>query len=561
MLNEKKILCALIIMLTMLTGSALPAFCETSLPPITSDPNDLYAVESIRVKRFLLEGNRAFSRKELAPILTPFEGRQHTPETLNDIRNRLTTHYISHGYVNSGVIIPDQKVADGIVVLKVVEGRLTDLSVTGNSWLRTHYIESRLSLAPGIEKGPLNIQPIQKRLLVMKQDPRIKNLHGEIIPGTVLGEASLHVEVEEARMLSIETRFNNYNAPSIGAYRGEIALSHQNLTGWGDGLQLKYGLTEGRDDYAARYTIPLTRYDTQLGIGAERSESTVILDDFEQIDIESKATSVFLELTQPVFQRLSDSLTVSARIENRKGETSILHKDYSLLPGEGEGGERGVSRASVVRASQSWVSRSRKHVLAIISTFSFGIDAFDATVQDNAADSRFVTWLGQSQYIRRLGWLDSQIHLRGDLRLSNDPLMAMEKFSIGGARTVRGYRENQLTTDNGVILSAEWRLPVGRFQLPWISRTPQDGKLEITPFCDYGRGWNAGLTSQETGQDVYPDPDPNSIYSVGIGLRWTLSERAKLNFAWGNALKTIDDDQAYDLQEDGIHFELYIRWY
>jgi hemolysin activation/secretion protein len=37
--------------------------------------------------------------------------------------------------------------------------------------------------------------------------------------------------------------------------------------------------------------------------------------------------------------------------------------------------------------------------------------------------------------------------------------------------------------------------------------------LELAPFFDYGRGWNA----------VGSTPDPIDISSVGIGLRWALT--------------------------------------
>ena len=35
-----------------------------------------------------------------------------------------------------------------------------------------------------------------------------------------------------------------------------------------------------------------------------------------------------------------------------------------------------------------------------------------------------------------------------------------EKFSLGGVNSVRGYRENELVSDNGVIGSMELRIPL-----------------------------------------------------------------------------------------------------
>ena len=71
------------------------------------------------------------------------------------------------------------------------------------------------------------------------------------------------------------------------------------------------------------------------------------------------------------------------------------------------------------------------------------------------ADGRFIAWLGQLQYVYRLpsSLLDSQVVGPLDGQLASDPLLSIEKFAIGGARTVRVYRENQLVRDNGVVAS------------------------------------------------------------------------------------------------------------
>ena len=70
-------------------------------------------------------------------------------------------------------------------------------------------------------------------------------------------------------------------------------------------------------------------------------------------------------------------------------------------------------------------------------------------------------------------------------QISADPLLSIERFAIGGRDTVRGYRENQLVRDSGVVASAELRIPLWRDSL----RRPL---LELVPFMDYGTGWNDG---------------------------------------------------------------------
>ncbi len=101
---------------------------------------------------------------------------------------------------------------------------------------------------------------------------------------------------------------------------------------------------------------------------------------------------------------------------------------------------------SVLRFYQEWVHRNTTQVLAARSQFSFGIDAFDATVNNTGTDGRFFSWLGQFQWVQQLS---KRILLltRITTQLTPDSLLSLEKFSIGGVDTVWGYRQNQLVQE------------------------------------------------------------------------------------------------------------------
>jgi hemolysin activation/secretion protein len=112
---------------------------------------------------------------------------------------------------------------------------------------------------------------------------------------------------------------------------------------------------------------------------------------------------------------------------------------------------------------------------------------------------------------------------------------------------VRGYRENEVVRDNAFIASLEARIPLLRNK-PWADY------LQLAPFVDFGTGWNTDR----------PTPDPKTLSSVGLGLRWGVSLAGPLKLRpgfelyWGKALRNIDYAE-YDLQNDGIHFQLVIE--
>jgi hemolysin activation/secretion protein len=437
-------------------------------------------------------------------------------------------------------------VANGVITVEIVEGRLTEIAVSGNDWLRTRYIESRLER--GTDPGdPVNVYHLQGLLKLLKQDPLIDNINAELRPGLKLGEAALHVAVDEARPYYLEVGFNNHQSPSIGAYRGEIRAGLLNITGWGDSLDAEYGITEGLDDFSLRYAVPVTRWDTTLSGGFERSESTVVADPFGPLDIKSETDTWHVALRHPFYRTVSNEFALSLEFENRRGETSLLGEGFSFSEGVPPDGQ---SEIAVLRFAQEWIDRTLTQVIAARSTFSFGLDAMGATVHDDGRpDGEFFTWLGQFQWLRRLEFLDSQTLFRVDLRLSDDPLLPMEKFAIGGADTVRGYRENQMTTDGGIVASLEWRIPVFQLRVPLISARPTDGWIRACPFIDAGAGWNA----------EGDDPDPDTLASIGLGLRWDLREAVYARIYWGHALEDVPDPSDWDLQDDGFHFEIGAR--
>jgi hemolysin activation/secretion protein len=169
------------------------------------------------------------------------------------------------------------------------------------------------------------------------------------------------------------------------------------------------------------------------------------------------------------------------------------------------------------------------------------MDLFDATIRsEGLPDSQFVAWLGQVQYARRLPGRFGQLILRADAQLAGDELLSLEKIAVGGAGTVRGYRENELVRDNGLVCSVEWRYPL------WgegLAEPCADHLLQIAAFMDYGTAWNKG----EDVADEY-------LHSVGIGLLWTLYNRIRGEFYWAEDLEEAAPKQEYNLQDDGIHF-------
>jgi hemolysin activation/secretion protein len=169
-----------------------------------------------------------------------------------------------------------------------------------------------------------------------------------------------------------------------------------------------------------------------------------------------------------------------------------------------------------------------------------GINALGATINSGpVADSRFFSWLGQANAVKRFDSTGIELINFVNLQFANDRLFPLEQFAVGGRYSVRGYREFTLIRDNAFVYSIETRLPLLR---------SKDGYdvLQLAPFIDVGRAWAA---KGET-------PSPETLASIGVGLRWNIFNRANANIYWGQQLNHVPaPPPGGNLQDHGIHVQ------
>ena len=221
-------------------------------PPAISRPG---AGPQIFIREIRLTGNAVFTDAQLAEVTGPYTNRYLTSEDLEALRQALTVFYIQRGYLNSGAVIPDQKVKDGVVELRIVEGRLTQIAVTGNERLNTDYLTDRLALGAG---PPFNVNELQDRIQILLQGPFIERINAQIEPGDRPGEARLRATVAETTPYRLSIGADTDLSPSLGEARGVLRGQLLSPLGLGDILTAEVGLAEGLQDYTLDYAVPLT---------------------------------------------------------------------------------------------------------------------------------------------------------------------------------------------------------------------------------------------------------------------------------------------------------------
>lgn len=517
------------------------------LPPIEEAPPGASISEgpTFLLRGVRLTGNRVISTEELIRTVSGYIGKEISTAELQVMKDALTRRYVGAGYVNSGALLPDQTVVDGIVHFVLVEGRLSEIQIRGNKRLRAEYYEDRIRLGSG---PPLNVHDLQERMRIMLEDPQIARMDSTLGPGERPGEAVLQVDAEDGRFFDLRFSFDNYRAPSVGELQAGIHMRFQDFTGWGDALFFSHYRTEGLSDTLARVEAPVDRYDTKLFFRWEDSDARVIQGLGSELDIKSESLDFEFGVSRPLYRTPGKELLLQISLNPRTSTTFLLGQPFSFSPGV----QDGESRVAPLRIALSWLARDRLQVLAARSVFSIGLDILGATENPgDLPDGDYFAWLGQAQWTRRVTGRGDRIVVRADAQLTPDSLLPLEKFSVGGPLSVRGYLHNQLVRDNGFSGTIEGRIPMFRLAVPGFTKRPDDGFVELAPFYDLGYSWNTDEPSQE----------PNFISSVGAGLRWTASEGVRASVYYAVPLNSFPDPEGSSLQADGISFEIVANFY
>ena len=524
-----------------------PQQYQPVLPALPNESNALFEPQ-IFVKQYVFTGNTVYSSGTLAGLLVKYTGRKITSDELEAARQTITLYYVSHGYINSGALLPDQDPKDGTIHFQVVEGKLTSVAVTGNHWFQSWWLRNEMRQAAG---EPLNFDSLKEGMQVLRENPTIAQVNAELQPGGAPGESQLQMEVKDSQPFRLSVEVNNYRPPSVGSTIAQAHLTDLNLTGNNDPLSVTYGIATSTpggaelsdfDNAGADYRFPISPWRTTMEIGADKSNAGILEAPFNQLDIVSKLTEYHVAVHQPVFETPKRSLILSLQLDRRRSETYLFGEPFSLSPGA----ENGVEDVLVPRFIQEFVDRSQTHVFSFRSQFSLGVNAANATINNGPPDGHFFDWLGQAQYIRRLGDSDCLVIGRLSGQIADRPLLSLEQLELGGIASVRGYLENQVLSDNGVLASLEFRVPV------WEDKD-HNALVALAPFSDFGLGWDNVDINSPAGN---PGRQGVTMPSVGLGLLVNPVKYVSGQIYYGYGFNSRETPHGDSLQNQGIEFSL-----
>jgi hemolysin activation/secretion protein len=487
-------------------SAPLAAAATTAAPPAA-------AAETLQVQSFQVLGNTLLPPDAIQTRLLPFKGTA-TLQQLRDAAAAVQELYRHAGYGGVVAFVPEQKPAAGVVQIRVVEGKLERVDITG---LQQFTADNVLASLPALVKGQTpNVRLIDAQIQIANESPA-KTVQVLLQPGQAVGGVAAKLTVAEQPVQRFSLRADNTGGTPAKRWRAALGWQHGNVLGldhvFSAELQTAPQDISGVAVASAAYRMPFYAQAMALDLYGAFSDvssgkTSTAAGDLQfsgRGHIAGARGTMYLPRWENVDQRVALGL-----------ESRDYLNDCSIngLP-DGACGSAGAS-VSLQPLSLTYTAQSSGELrlglnLSVHHNLGLGgshtTQAAFESVRAGAV-RRYTVLRGSLQAVLPvLDW--GTLALRGSAQSTGQPLVPGELFGVGGAASVRGYEEREVAGDTGAQGTVEFtsqNLAEG-----WLAL--KDTDLRALAFVD------AGYVSSLNGAPCLPGQTRCHLGGVGAGLR------------------------------------------
>ena len=522
------------------------------------------ASTNVFVKKFRLAGNTLISEKELLDGVDLGTGKDLTLEEIKNVAEMITAKYRRKGYLIVNAYVPSQSIFDGAVIIKnksgyhmvsafgvvlirVVEGKVAQISVTGNHHYSTPFIESFLE--PVRQEPSLKEETLERALLLLNEYPSL-SVKATLKAGTKFGTTDIIATVTDTYPLSATVAYDNYGVSATSKNRLSAALSVGNTITGGDVIKLNgiIGLDTidpSRLSYGrAEYTIPVGVLGTNVGAYYSNTVYGIGGDDsLAALVINGKAHVAGLYVTHPVVKKLDETLTV------RFGGEYVSLNDQLLGEIQDRDEIRKLSTGVSYEATDRFLGRN-----FINFGYARGLGALLGGTKNGVlnpgpsyvgADDAFNKFTLDAIRVQKLPGYNHLL-VRGSFQYSPDRLFSAERLQLGGEGSVRGVNPGTASGDSGYFTSLELVLSPLYPERELFKQKVGD-TVKLVLFADSGGVNNTSPRPSET--------TSSTISSLGTGLRLYGGSMFSCKLDWA-----IPNTHGFRLNDSHVYFQTMVSF-
>ncbi len=516
---------SLLMVAMSLAGLGAPAVMAQTAASTAAPAAFSVAEPRLEIKKYLIDGVNPISAAETTQLLAPFTGEQQALSQIEQAAMTLEKALKAEGFVFHRVFVPVQKPKDGEVTLQIIQFTIDKVNVSGNDNFSTENI--RRSMPTLLEGSVPDIRDIGADLTAANSNPA-KHVTVTFKESAKPDSIDAAVKVKDAKPLSYFVGYTG-NLPASGKNpddsisRVSAGFQHANLFDRDHVASFSYTTDPTKIDkvtlIGVYYQFPV--YGQGLNVSAYYTSSDINSGAAAPggPDVTGRGKFLGVRLSKSLPRTGPLSQTISVAIDDRHFESTLTN----AIPGlpDQNVGSRPLSARYTFRRDEPWGNFGGN------LEYAFNLEGGTANNELNyrgqvlaPADQKWQAWrFGLDGNYRTDQWLVSG-RLRG--QISSNSLISGEKFSLGGANSVRGFADARVRGDSGYLVNIEGLGPE-----MWA---PQ---LRPVLFLDGGEVNSNGFLSGVR----------ESLWSLGAGLRWSYQ---KFDFS---------ADLAYVLKADSAETE------
>ncbi|TCH96337.1 ShlB/FhaC/HecB family hemolysin secretion/activation protein [Roseococcus sp. SYP-B2431] len=488
---------------------------RTAIPP--SDREVVRAdLPDITIRDVAVTGEQLVERAVLASAAAPFAGRRLTREVINELSNAIAAAHREAGLALFGVVVPRQDFAQGVVIVRVIEGEVSEIAIEGD----TEGADLRLTRAHAEAlrgERPLRRATLERALLLMADIP------GRRVTGRFeqLGEPGKVRLVLNMRRISLRygLGFDNLGADFLGNVQITTGVTLNALLQEGDSTRFTVGFPvvdfERFTYFGFRHQQPVGTSGMTVSVNATHLKQRVT----GTSNLKGETTTVSLQAAYPVIRTQIETLQVF-------GNFDVVDSRISVPLGRlADEATRVVRLGAVYGVANE--AQTRGGSLAVI--LSQGIDGAGARQRLSFfyGGPAFTKVTAIANYTHALWGQRFVLRLRALGQYTEDRMPSTEFFTYGGVMFGRGFEAATLFGDRGISASATLAMPfktvmdvdslaAGRSE--FLTRAIRGAEAYV--FVDGGRAENLAPA---------PAPRGDRAASAGFGLGFPVGEETNLN--------------------------------
>lgn len=422
-----------------------------------------------RVTRFQIEGVALIAESKVEAILGGYRDREIGFSDLERAMAEVAALYEREGWL-ARVIVPEQDIIEGVVLLQIREARLGQIRIDDASESRLDINRVQRTLTSRIGRGdPFNLRVLERSVAVLSETPGV-SVSAALASGEEDRETDLVITLKDKKAFAGSLLVDNGGSRSTGADRGISSLSVDNLLGQGEQLGLTL-LGSGGTRYALISASLPVGYDGWRITSAASFLKYELVGGFASLGATGSAGTVSLKALYPLVRRgslnLNTTLTLDARrFDNDANDVSISSKSTRNFTAAVTG------------------DRTDEFLGGGYLLWSAALSLGQVDLSDNAADQdadrrgprteggylKFAATLSRLQRITPA----TSLWLSASGQLSSKNLDSSEKFALGGISFVRGFPTSEGVGDAGWLATTELRHTV-------------NARWQFSAFIDHGR--------------------------------------------------------------------------